>query len=186
LKGANPRIDLALKVTISRFLPLVGVIFCITIVNGFSVVGINLLDDRYDIVIDIGIFELLGINTYYVLLSCLIYTPVAASVPAVMAEKAGVIQAFKRSFQLTKGNRWRICAILLIVQFTYYIAISYFFTKMIDSESLMEFSSCWEILSRGSLLILSAFEALVIGLIYFNLRVSGGKIKEEELISVFD
>jgi hypothetical protein len=43
-------------------------------------------------------------------------------VPAIMAERAGPIQSFRRSLALTKGHRWRIAGIVVLLSMTNLLA----------------------------------------------------------------
>jgi hypothetical protein len=58
----------------------------------------------------LGLFSLAVIVVAFTIL-----TLVWVFVPAIMAERAGPIASFKRSFALTKGNRWRIAGIVVLL-----------------------------------------------------------------------
>jgi hypothetical protein len=90
LNGARPTIGASLANGLRAFLPLIGV----------------------------SILFALGVMAGFVLLivpGVILITVWCVAVPALVAENTGVVDAFRRSADLTRGNRWRVFALLLIV-----------------------------------------------------------------------
>lgn len=50
----------------------------------------------------------------------------SVATPALVEERTGIINAFDRSQQLTKGHRWKIFGLLLVVIITYYLVTAVF------------------------------------------------------------
>jgi hypothetical protein len=94
LNGKRPAISQSLAVGLRAFLPLIG----IAILGGLGVI--------------VG-FVLLIVPGIVLMV---VWSVVA---PAYVAESRGVLEAFSRSVELTRGNRWRIFALGLI----YFVAI---------------------------------------------------------------
>lgn len=90
LNGVRPDIGACLATGLRAFLPLIGV----------------------------GILFALGVAAGLVLLlvpGFMILCAWCVAVPSLVAERTGVFGAFSRSAQLTRGNRWRIFALLVVV-----------------------------------------------------------------------
>jgi hypothetical protein len=90
LNGERPTIAASLATGLRAFLPLIGVslLFAIAVVCGFVLLVVP---------------GLIAITVWCV------------AVPALVAERTGVFGAFSRSRDLTRGSRWRILALALIV-----------------------------------------------------------------------
>lgn len=65
----------------------------------------------------LGLFSIVVIVIAFTIL-----TLVWVFVPAIMAERAGPIASFKRSFALTKGRRWSIAGIVVVLSLTNLLA----------------------------------------------------------------
>lgn len=95
-------------------------------------------------------------------------------IPVVAIERIHPIAAFKRSFTLTKGCRWKIlgvlCAIVAIglAIIVLRIVLTYFLTSIILGWSSVELALLFFNAITGSLLI--AFFALLTSVAYMNLR----------------
>lgn len=90
MNGAKPSVGDALATGLRAFLPLLGV----SILFGLAV--------------GLGMILLIVPGVMILCAWCV-------AVPALVAERTGVFGAFSRSAELTRGNRWRIFALLLLV-----------------------------------------------------------------------
>ena len=95
----------------------------------------------------------------------------SVAVPALVEERTGIIDAFDRSQQLTKGNRWKIFGLLLVVLITYYLVTAVF---ALIGFTTGEGSSFFTQPDSGSALALiaTALSGLVFGLLWATIQPS--------------
>lgn len=84
----------------------------------------------------------------------------AIGVPVLVVEDTGVIEAFGRSRELTKGHRWPIFGALLLLAFIYYGALLAFGNSLGGSEAMVTAAA------SGQFTILAIFGAIVGSLFY--------------------
>ena len=89
MNGQRPNIGECLATGLRAFLPLIGVsiLFALTAIFGF---------------------------TFLLVPGLMIICAWCVAVPSLVAERTGVFGAFSRSADLTRGNRWRIFALLIV------------------------------------------------------------------------
>lgn len=90
MNGARPNIGECLATGLRAFLPLLGlsILFSLAVVMGFLL---------------------------FVVPGLMLLCAWCVAIPALVADRTGVMGAFSRSAELTRGNRWRIFGLLLIV-----------------------------------------------------------------------
>ncbi|WP_395014954.1 hypothetical protein [Dongia sp.] len=101
--------------------------------------------------------------------------------PVLVIEGAGVGQAFSRSRDLTRGHRWQIFGILVLVGLVYWIAS--FLLGLVGGAIGMVGQ---QILSAVVMLFFSAFASVLTAVGYFYLRAEKEGIIIDDLAKVFD
>ncbi|GAB2177084.1 hypothetical protein [Dongia sp. agr-C8] len=101
--------------------------------------------------------------------------------PVLVVEGAGVGEAFSRSRELTRGHRWQIFGILLLVGVVYWVAS--FVLGMIGGAIGMLGQ---QILSAIVMLFFSAFASVLTAVGYYYLRAEKEGIIIDDLAKVFD
>jgi len=101
---------------------------------------------------------------------------------ACLVEKAGVFDSLRRSSELTKGYRWPIFGVLLII-----ILLSMFgsvgFVLVAKSGASLLLRSVVEFIWS---VIVGGFGAVIVGVVYHDLRVAKEGVDIEKLTSVFE
>lgn len=115
-----------------------------------------------------------------VILYCMWYV----TIPAAVLERPGIFGAFSRSAALTKGHRWEIFGIIVVMWL-----ISYAINKALESAfvspSLDDFKTL-VIVSISIQIAFSALQASIDGCTYFLLRREKEGTGADELARVFD
>lgn len=144
----------SLGVGFSRTLPVLGVVLLATLLVGLASI-------------------LLVVPGVIVL--CMLYV----AVPVCVIERPGVTESLSRSAQLTKGYRWQIWGLMvlvsvagILVQFPLALA-----GRLTFASALLHFA--WEVLS-------SAFGAVLAAVVYHDLRVAKEGLEVDHLANVFD
>lgn len=110
----------------------------------------------------------------------IVATMVYVAVPAVVAEKAGVGEALSRSRALTKGERWKVFAVLLVILVIYY-AVSAGSALLIGLVPIAGIA-----LYIFAQLLGYAFLAVSPAVTYFELRQANEGVDIDEIAKVFD
>jgi hypothetical protein len=154
LRGRSFTFGDSLAVALRRFVPLIGVSLCVGFLAGLG-------------------FILLIIPGLIVL--CVYY--VAA--PVCVVERAGVFTSLSRSAALTKGHRWQVLGIALLL-YAPIIVISLLLGMMPGLGALRGvIEVVWQTL-------IGAFSAVLIGVLYFQLRTTKEGIDIDQIAGVFD
>lgn len=156
LRGEPLRVNEALKRAFARFFPLFG----------------------------LGILSGLAVMVGFVLVivpGVILLVMWAVAVPACVVEGLGPIESMSRSSALTKGHRWKVFGLLLVLWFINGIG-SQFFTTLLGavSETLA---------SVGSYIWLAVWTALwncVLIMTYHDLRVAKEGIDTGQVAAIFD
>lgn len=157
MRGNSFAIGASLRVGLTRFPPILGLLFCL----GFGL-GLGLI--------------LLVVPA--IILAMMWYV----ALPVCVVERQGPIASLSRSAELTKGNRWRIFGIALIL----YIANS--IVQNIIQFALLALGGqgvsavgvfLWFVLE-------SAFSSIVIAVVYHDLRVAREGIDVDRIAAVFE
>ena len=110
----------------------------------------------------------------------------SVAIPASVVERPGIFGAFSRSWNLTKGYRWPVLGILLVlllilIAFTMVTAmvggLAYFATDMLLLPVLVNY-----VISAIS----GAIMSVVIAVLYHDLRVAKEGVSTAQLAAVFD
>lgn len=110
-----------------------------------------------------------------IIVACMLYV----AVPACMIEKTGVIGSLDRSAVLTRGHRWQIFALWALVAVIGGIAVVVL--KWFGGGML------WgALLTFGWQVVATAFGAVLVAVIYHDLRVAKEGIDVDSLTHVFD
>jgi len=176
-----------LGVGLGRLLHLLGV----SLLTGLGAVGI-LLPGFIG-----GMIPFLG---FLILLAALVFViifVIAASMaaPATVVERIGVVAAFSRSFAMTRGNRWRIFAVVLVIgliqlAITLVLGLVLGATSaasfLADQGSLITSLRIETSLDLGLSVIFGAISAVAAGTMFYRFKVQAEGVDEVELASVFD
>ncbi len=107
-------------------------------------------------------------------------------IPAAVVERPGIIGSFKRSWELTKGYRWPVLGLLLIlfvilVVFSFVVGaaggIAFFFLNSLPLLLVFNY-----VISAIS----GAFASVTIAVLYHDLRVAKEGVSSEQIAAVFD
>ena len=110
----------------------------------------------------------------------------AVTVPAYVVEKPGIIGSFKRSMALTKGNRWRVLGILLILIVIFTLLGLVAGTLAGVAAFLGSGLSLVLIVNYVVSALLSAVLAVSVAVLYHDLRIAKEGVSTEEIAAVFD
>lgn len=122
--GHRPMLGEALAATLRFFLPGLGVLLIFYLILAIVLFGFGMFfvvvvgataaaGDGGGALAAVGM-TLLAIPVFVFLIGFL-STVFIAALPACMAEPAGVLASFGRSWRLTRGNRWKVFALLLLI-----------------------------------------------------------------------
>ena len=146
------------------------------ITRGFSLlVPVILAALAYSILLTIG-FVLLFVPGIVIMVALWVY------MPAIVVEKRGVGGAFSRSRELTKGRRWSIFGVLIVVGVMYWIAswiIGFVFGLAFGLGGVF-----WA--SQLAKILLTLFAAVLTAVGYYYLRADKEGIAIHDLAAVFD
>jgi hypothetical protein len=145
------------------------------IARGFSSMGRVLIAALLaSIAIGIGMM-LLVVPGLFLLLIWWVLTPV------LVVENAGIGQAFSRSRELTRGHRWKILAILLIVGVAQWLV-----GLVLGLAGAALGTMAAQVLNAVVLLFFSAFACVLAAVGYYLLRAEKEGIVIDDLARVFD
>lgn len=114
-----------------------------------------------------------------VILTCMWYV----AVPACIAERTGVLQSMPRSRALTRGYRWRIFGIVVL------LPIAALIVTMLVALALLAVKAGPGVLLIFQLAgstIVGAFGAVISAVFYYELRVAHDGVDIDKIASVFD
>ncbi len=107
------------------------------------------------------------------------------AIPAVVTERPGVIGAFSRSLELTKGSRWRIFGLMLAV-FAIMIVVSIVIWIPLGLLSSLVGLSALTLVGFIVNALLTVFLVVVMTVAYHDLRITYEGVDSEEIAAVFD
>lgn len=155
LRGRSFTLPDSLAVALRRFIPMIGVGLCFGLLAGLA----SLL---------LIIPGLIVMCIYYV------------AAPACVVERTGVFASFSRSAALTKGHRWQILGIVLLLY-----GVSTIVNLLIGivapgaGTMPMLLMGAWQALT-------GAFGAVLNGVLYFRLRTAREGLDIDQIAGVFD
>ena len=153
MRGQPFTIGRSLQIGLGRAVPVIGV----AVLVGFAVVLAGLL---------LLVPGLIVWCMYYV------------AVPVCVIERPGVMASTSRSAALTKGYRWSIFGLLLLVSVVA-LVVSLVLTRLGGGIVGVLLHFAWQIVS-------TAFGAVLVTVVYHDLRVAKEGIDIESLANVFD
>jgi hypothetical protein len=104
------------------------------------------------------------------------------TLPACVVERLGPIDSMSRSAELTKGHRWGIFGAVFVVGLIDLVVIMILLATLHRPESLLAFN----IALYGYSTLSRAYESVLVGIIYHDLRVVKEGIDLDKIASVFD
>jgi hypothetical protein len=156
LRGRAFSIADALQAAFRRLLPILGVAICTAAASSLGALALVIPG---------------------IILTCMFYV----SMPACIAEQIGVFASMSRSSFLTEGHRWQVFGMLLLIGVV---------GKVLDSIAGMVFAPAGHI---GTLIgeqvpavIVDSFDGVLIGVLYYKLRVTKEGVDIDKIASVFD
>ena len=105
-------------------------------------------------------------------------------VPAIVVERKGIIEAFGRSRELTRGRRWHILGLALIVGIAA-LVISFVIGKALQDPT-GQVSTVGSIVQYAVLSVLTAFNSVLVAVGYYYLRVEKEGTDVNAIASIFD
>jgi hypothetical protein len=116
----------------------------------------------------------------------IIYTTLWLVVPVTVVERPGIMNSLRRSSVLTKGCRWQIFGMILILAAADAGALWAIETVAAPNEATIVSLLPYFFLSLGATSVLTAFEAVVTTVTYYKLRVAKEGTAIAEIAKVFD
>jgi len=152
------RVDLiaSMKVGLSRFLPVLGVALLVGLLAGLSAI--------------------LLVFPAFILMTMLF-----VAMPACIVEQLGPVNSLKRSSQLTKGNRWKIFGLWLLVMVV--AGVGSLIPKGIGIFGGPAVGLLLELVWNA---LTGAFNAVMVVVTYHDLRVAKEGVDTDQIASVFD
>lgn len=110
----------------------------------------------------------------------------AVVIPAAVVERAGIIGSFKRSWDLTKGYRWAVLGILLVLIvilfiFTFLVGAVGGFTAVVSGNFTV-----LAVLNYLASALSGALMSVAIAVTYHDLRVAKEGVSTAQMAAVFD
>jgi hypothetical protein len=155
LRGRSFTFAESLSVALRRFLPLLGVAFCIGLMGVIAMI-------------------LFVIPIFFVI--CVYYVAPQACV----VEQTGISASLSRSSALTKGHRWQIFGIVVVI-FLVNAVVSYILGLIVPGSGTLAtvVTGAWQAVT-------GAFNAVLAGVLYFQLRSVKEGFELDQIASVFD
>jgi hypothetical protein len=156
MRGRQVDLIASLKVGLSRFFPVLGVAILVALLCGLSAI-------------------LLIVPAFIVM------TMLFVAMPACIVEQLGPVNSMKRSSELTKGHRWKIFGLWLLVMIVAGIGslIPKAFTAFGGASVGLILELVWAALT-------GAFNAVMVVVTYHDLRVAKEGVDTDQIASVFD
>jgi hypothetical protein len=156
MRGRPVDLMASVRVGLSRFFPVVGVAILGAIFTGIAAI-------------------LLVIPAFIVMTMLYVASPVC------VVERLGPMQSLRRSRELTKGHRWKIFGLLFLVGIIVAIgsAVAGLFVYMGGLGLALLLKLLWGALS-------GAFSAIMVVVVYHDLRVVKEGVDTDKIASVFD
>jgi hypothetical protein len=156
MRGRKVDLIESTKVGLSRILPVLGVAFLVGLLTGLSAILL--------------VFPAL-----------IVLTMLFVAMPACIVEQLGPVQSLKRSAQLTKGNRWKIFGLWLLV-----MVIAVIVNLIPKALSAFSGPAVGLILELAWGALTGAFNAVMVVVTYHDLRVAKEGVDTDQIASVFD
>jgi hypothetical protein len=156
MRGRQVDLIASLKVGLNRFFPVLGVAILVALLCGLSAILL--------------IFP-----------AFIVMTMLFVAMPACIVEQLGPVNSMKRSSELTKGHRWKIFGLWLLVMIVAGIGslIPKAFTAFGGASVGLILELVWAALT-------GAFNAVMVVVTYHDLRVAKEGVDTDQIASVFD
>lgn len=105
-------------------------------------------------------------------------------IPAIVVESKGMIEAAGRSRELTRGRRWHILGIILIVGIVV-LVISFAIGKAFE-DAIGQVSTIGSIVQYAFLSVLTAYSSVLVAVGYYYLRAEKEGTDVNAIASIFD
>jgi hypothetical protein len=180
LRGEPLRVGVAVQHSMARVMPLIG----LTLLAALAMIGLMLVFGAvvWVVALALGRFAILSIVIWLGLFVLLFMLMIMWSVvvPACLVERLGPVQSLARSADLTKGYRWRITGIMLLL-FLAVLAAVLLILAVTPLGTLVAgiIRFVWSVAWTG-------FVNCTIIMIYHDLRVAKEGVDTAQLASVFD
>jgi hypothetical protein len=162
LRGQTFSIAESLQVGFRRFFPLVGVALSTSIL--------------------IVLAALLLVFPAFI-----VYCMFIVAVPVCIVERQGVFGSLRRSAFLTKRHRWKIFGMLLVLfLLSLFVGALGALFVLPASQSNSAGFGLTDILTAAVQIVIYAFSAVLIGVLYYQLRVAKEGVDIDRIASVFD
>ena len=167
LRGRVFSVADSIQIALRRLLPMIGVAICIAIL---AVLGMILL----------VVPGLMVACAYYV------------SMPACVAEQTGVFASMSRSAFLTKGYRWQVFGMVLLLAvgggiLAMIVGLVFGTTGVFRGGAALTGGGVGLIATQAAVgAIVGAFHGVIVGVFYYQLRVAKEGVDIDQIASVFD
>ncbi len=146
----------------------------------WSIVGVSIL-------VSLGIFVGLIL---FIVPGIILALRWAVALPACVVENLGPLAAMRRSAELTKGHRWQIFGMFVLIMLVFFVAFA-IIGGLIGSGVLAAPEGFGRLLLAGIVsviitAILTAYFNVVAAMIYHDLRTAKEGVGTEEIAAVFD
>jgi hypothetical protein len=189
MRGKEFSIGQSFKQGFARFLPILGAlilvflaIFLIVFVAGLllSLVGRAVGASSGGILVAFvaAVLTLLAIVAIMLYLACSWFV----ALPACVLERTGPVGSFSRSAFLTKGHRWRLLGLLLLILLVNLITA--WVIGFISFTALGAFANAISSYLWGSLF--AAFQSVLVAVVYLELREAKEGIDLDRIAAVFE
>jgi len=177
LRGEPIRAGAALKQALARFLPLLGLVLLFGL--GLTFVGLICVVIMSAFITLLGFIGLLLVPLFVVPVVVLLVMW-AVIVPACVVEGLGPIESLIRSADLTRGHRWKVLGIILL------LAIAYLAASQLTDAILAPISL--DLSALAAIAWIAAWTAYwncAVIMIYHDLRVAKEGVDTTEIAAVF-
>jgi hypothetical protein len=180
LRGRSFSVIASLHIAVRRLLPMLGVAICTIILIGLApillliVAGIKLAPvPTFIVLATVFIVPIPGL-----MVACMYYF---VSMPTCIAEQTGVFRSMSRSAFLTKGHRWQVLGMFLLILLGG-IVLRLIVRGVFASTGPIGLL----VASQAMSAIAGAFNGVIVGVVYFQLRVAKEGVDIDKIASVFD
>ncbi len=146
----------------------------------WSIVGVSIL-------VSLGIF--VGL-IFFIIPGIMLALRWAVALPACVVENVGPLAAMRRSAELTKGHRWKIFGIFVLIMVVFFVAFAIIgvlaalgVVAAPEGIGRLVLAGIITVIVTG---IVTAYFNVVAAMIYHDLRVAKEGVGTEEIAAVFD
>jgi hypothetical protein len=179
LRGRRVSLVESLRRGIGLLLPVVGVAILVGLATAAAII--------VPVIPGFIVTDLLwvGIPVAFVL-ALMVMIRLWVSVPAAVVERPGVVASLRRSSELTRGRRWSIFGLLLIV-FVLSLIIGYIIQRVFaPSDFSMTSLGTFVIIGYVVAAAFTAFSGVLVAVGYYYLRVEKDGVDIEKIAEAFD